>query len=296
MRCLLWRQHRGQLLWATVAVAAICVFMLTVARSAERWIASYHQWLGQLRAGHCALPTKGSGQAHAPSLACQTLLRQYHDGAQPAFVASYNFAILAFEEGLPLLLVIMGALVGAPVVAREIEQRTQLVSWTQSVTRRRWYLMKTATLAVGLAILGLIAGVANDRLQISLTRGGLTSSRWPWFFSIDLTPAAEALLAFALAVALGAWLRRTVAAIGAALVCFLILFLATAWATRTLTPSRRTSGARGGAPKNGWIIQSGEYHPTTQYWPLQLTYVAILLALVALFLAAGWRATRVKAI
>src|SRR5690349_22192626 len=45
------------------------------------------------------------------------------------------------------------------------------------------------------------------RSQIPLDRGGLTSSRWIWFFSIDLAPAAEAVLAFALAAAIGAYLR-----------------------------------------------------------------------------------------
>lgn len=30
---------------------------------------------------------------------------------------------------------------------------------------------------------GLLAGLANDRTQIPLERGGLTGSRWIWFFS-----------------------------------------------------------------------------------------------------------------
>ena len=47
--------------------------------------------------------------------------------------------------------------------------------------------------------------------------GGLISSRWIWFFSIDLALTGEIVLAFALAVAFGAWLRRTLAAVGAAL-------------------------------------------------------------------------------
>jgi hypothetical protein len=64
-------------------------------------------------------------------------------------------------------------------------------------------------LAACLTFAGLVAGLANDRVQIPLTRGGLTSSRWVWFFSIDLAPAAEAVLAFALAVTIGAYLRRT---------------------------------------------------------------------------------------
>ena len=196
-----------------------------------------------------------------------------------------------FEEGIPLLLVLIGVLVGAPLVAREVEQRTHLVSWTQSIPRRRWYLTKVGVLGAALVAVGAVAGFVNDRVQIPLTRGGLTSSRWPWFFSIDLAPAAMILLAFALAVAAGAILRRTIAAIGASLVGFLFLFLVSGWAVRTLTPVSRAVGDRG-TPDNAWLLGGGQYHPASQYWPLQATYLALLLAVSAGLLTLGWRATR----
>jgi hypothetical protein len=130
--------------------------------------------------------------------------------------------------------------------------------------RRRWYTTKVGVLAAGLALAGLLVGLANDRLQVPLTRGGLTSSRWPWFFSIHIAPAAEAVLAFALAVAMGAWLRRTLPAIGAALVGFLALFLLSGWAVRSLTPLSRATGP-GGTPHSSWDIGAGQYHPASQY-------------------------------
>jgi hypothetical protein len=228
---------------------------------------------------------------HVPSAICRSLLTQYPGGGQEHFATTYNFAVPVFEEGLPLVMVLVGVLVGAPLVAREVEQRTQLVAWTQSVGRRRWYATKTTVLAIGLALLALVAGFANDRVQRPLTQGGLTSSRWPWFFSIDVALTAETVLAFALAVALGAYLRRTLAAVGAALVAFLALFLVTAWALRNLTPVSRATGSRG-SPEDAWILGGGQYHPAGQYWPLQLVYVVMLLALAAAVLTAGWRATR----
>src|SRR5260370_31377378 len=59
---------------------------------------------------------------------------------------------------LPLLL---GALVGAPLVTREVERRTHLLIWTQSITRMRWLTVKLAlVLGAGLLASGaLLAGV-----------------------------------------------------------------------------------------------------------------------------------------
>src|SRR3954447_23849355 len=134
MKCLLWRQHRGQLLWTAVVLAISCAFMVVVAHSADGWLAHYHQWLGQMRAAGCRLPDKAARRVHVPSATCHALLSRYPDGEQSAFAAAYNFAIPVFEEGLPLIMVLIGALIGAPLVARETEQRTQLTAWTQSIS------------------------------------------------------------------------------------------------------------------------------------------------------------------
>src|SRR4051794_3876515 len=121
MRCLLWRQHRGQLLWSVVTLAVFCAFMLAVAYTADHWLTHYHHWLAQLSSAGCHLPDKGAGGVHTQSATCQGLLSQYPDGQQPAFASAYNFAIPVFEEGLPLIVVLVGVLVGAPLVAREVE-------------------------------------------------------------------------------------------------------------------------------------------------------------------------------
>lgn len=295
MKCLLWRQHRGQLAWTALVLSLVCGLSAAVARSADRWLADYAHWLARLHAVGCPLPGGGERVVHTPPPGCHALLSRYSGGQQSSFAHSYNFAIPVFEEGLPLLMVVIGVLVGAPLIAREVEQRTQLVAWTQSIGRRRWYATKTGVLAACLALVGLIGGFANDRAQIPLNRGGLTSSRWIWFVSIDLAPAAEAVLAFALAAAIGAYLRRTLPAIGAALVSFLALFLVTGWVMRSLTPASTATGPRA-TPDNAWDIGGGRYHPASQYWPLQLGYLAIQLALAALALVIGWRATRPRSL
>jgi hypothetical protein len=239
---------------------------------------------------------------HVQSAAtCAALKDRYPGGLQPAFGDRYNAAILLSRYGLSVAFAIIGALIGAPMVAREIEERTHLAAWTQSVSRRRWYVTKSVTLGSGLVVLGLIAGTANEWLQHQLAAGDPTSSRWSWFASTDLALAGEALLAFTLGVALGALLRRTLPAIGAAVVGFTLLLLGVRWMVLELTPTTTTTGPGFTAPPGGWILdpRAGapvRYHPASQYGALQLILVCVLLVVAAFALVSGWRATRERAV
>jgi len=300
--CLIWRQHRGQALWTLIAVAAGCVLAVSFGLSAEHWLAGYHDWLRQLTAAGCPPPDARSGDFHVNNPgACQALKGRYPGSLQAAFASRYNFAILLSQYGLPAAFAITGAIIGAPLVAREVEQRTHLAAWTQSVSRRRWYLAKISALAAGLAVAGPAAGTINAWLQRELASGDATATRWSWFVASNLALAGEAMLAFALAVALGALLRRTLPAIGGALAGFTVLLLAARWTVLALTPASRTTGPHFTAPAGSWILGSEvgvpvPYHPDGQYWPLQLVLLAVLLALAAAALAAGWQATRSRAV
>ena len=119
--------------------------------------------------------------------------------------------------------------------------------------------------------------------------------------SIHLALAGEAALAFALGVAFGALLRRTLPAIGAAVAGFAVLLLAARWTMQALTPATDTTGPRFAAPPGSWVLGSGTgvpvpYHPASQYWPLQLILLTVLLAAAAAALASGWSATRKRAV
>jgi hypothetical protein len=302
MICLIWRQHRGQALWTVVTVTVLCALMVSFGLSAEHWLAGYHVWLRQLAAAGCPPPSAHSGTFHVRSAAtCAALKNRYPGSLQAAFTSRYSFAILLSQDGLPAAFAIIGAMTGAPLVAREVEQRTHLAAWTQSVSRRHWYITKIAALATGLAVAGLTAGAANAWLQHRLAAGDTTSTRWSWFVSIHLALAGEATLAFALGVAFGALLRRTLPAIGAAVAAFAVLLLGARWIVQSLTPVTKTTGPRFAAPPGSWVLGSGTgvpvpYHPASQYWPLQLILLIVLLAVAAAALASGWRATRTRAV
>jgi hypothetical protein len=112
-------------------------------------------------------------------------------------------------------------------------------------------------------------GTVNSWLQHQLTAGDAASSRWSWFASANLALAGEAVLAFALAVAAGALLRRTLPAIGAAVAGFTVLLLAARWVVQALTPASKTTAPQFTAPPGSWILGSGTsapvpYHPASQ--------------------------------
>jgi hypothetical protein len=124
----------------------------------------------------------------------------------------------------PLLLaipVLTGIFWGAPLLARELENGTHRLAWTQSVTRTRW-------LATKIALVGLASVAAAELCSLMLS--------W-WFHPIDnvnmnrltqgvfdergIVAIGYAAFAFALAVAAGALIRRTLPAMASTLFGFI---------------------------------------------------------------------------
>ncbi|HEX6777558.1 MAG TPA: hypothetical protein VF099_05105 [Ktedonobacterales bacterium] len=201
MTWVVWRQHRAEGLMLLVVLAGIGVFLLVTGLG----MANSFQQLGQ---SHClGLNAKG-GLCDELGMAWN---KQY-DGF--------------LHVGAPLLLalqLLLGALVGAPLVAREVEQRTHLLIWTQSMTRTRWLTVKLAlVLGAGLlasgALLPLLIWWNSPSVQIY---GDSFSSRV--YDTSGPVVVAAALLALALGIFAGALTRRTVAAIFLTIVLFVAI-------------------------------------------------------------------------
>ena len=128
------------------------------------------------------------------------------------------------QHALPLIAMVapalIGIFIGAPLIAREVETGIFRLSWTQSVTLRRW-------LAVKLGVVGLASMVIGGLLMwmvdwwlspidaVNMNRFGLSS-----FGYHGVAPIGYAAFAFALGATAGALLRRTVPAMGATLAGF----------------------------------------------------------------------------
>jgi hypothetical protein len=117
-----------------------------------------------------------------------------------------------------VLPVLSGLFVGAPLLAREFEQGTDQLVWSQGITRGRWLLVKLAALGGAVAV---IAGILAAAGQMSATsRPPMSYSQWYEFDTQGPEFVAYALFAFALGVAAGAAIGRSVPAMAAVLVGF----------------------------------------------------------------------------
>jgi ABC-type transport system involved in multi-copper enzyme maturation permease subunit len=136
---LTWRQHRIEGLVTLAVLVAGGVFLLVTGLSMAHTIDV--SGLGGCMASH---PNDSN--------ACGALTTLFIQQFGP---------FLPFAFALLLIPVLLGAIVGAPLVAREYEQRTNLLVWMQSVTRTRWLTVKLllilgAGALVGAALLAML--------------------------------------------------------------------------------------------------------------------------------------------
>lgn len=125
---------------------------------------------------------------------------------------------------LNLIPALLGILVGAPLVSRELEHGTQRLVWTQSVSRRRWLAVKLALVLGGcLVVAGALALLLAWWRQPWDTLDGRFGNAAFDFEGPVL--GGYVLFALALAVAAGALLRKAIPAMVVTLAGFLAVRL-----------------------------------------------------------------------
>ncbi len=127
--------------------------------------------------------------------------------------------------GVPLL---MGAFLGVPIVARELEGRTAHLSWSLSRSRRRWLVQRAVPPLVVVAVASVAVGVAGDVLTHSAPWVEGSDPGFEDWYSRGPQVAVRAAAVFGIALAAGALIGRQLPALlvvgGATLGLFLIAF------------------------------------------------------------------------
>ncbi|KJK33879.1 transporter [Lentzea aerocolonigenes] len=255
MTWLIWRQHRTEVCVLGLLVGMFGVALLVLGTQAH-----------DLFPGG---PARCAGEAGVNE-ACAASFRRLDD--------EYGFVenLLAAFYLVP---VVIGAFLGAPLLARELEDGTWQLAWTQAVPRMRWLAAKLVALAgVTVALTGMFTAV--------LTWFRQPFDAWEGRFQYDafdlegLVPVAYALFAFGVATAAGAILRRSLPAFGVAFGAFLAARMSVALLARPAyaTPLTTMEPVPVGGSKAGvadWMIEHGYADATgrrlsaTEYYELE---------------------------
>jgi hypothetical protein len=137
---------------------------------------------------------------------------------------------------------LIGVFVGAPLFARELEQGTHVLAFTQSVSRTRWMSSKLLiALVPALVVLVAFQWLVTWWLSAAGTLGPLMNGPFTAvnFGITHVSPAGYALFAFALGTFLGVVSRRTLVAMTAGLGAFVVVRFALAGVVDRLVPAQR---------------------------------------------------------
>src|ERR1022692_4953374 len=236
-----WRQHRIALAGVAALLGALAVWL---------WIIGtpLHHAYAAATACH-----------PASSAACQNLISTFNVSATSNFMGNKGPGGVLLQ----LVPVLIGAFVGAPVLARELETGTFRFAWTQGFGRWRWALAKLVLLAVVLAAAtGAVGVLVSWYYQPEFGTGnqapGYETSPLVTLFSLrEVTFPAWTLAAFTFGALAGMLIRRVVPAIVATLAVYAGLAFAAGGFLREhyLTPLVTTSN-NFNLPGTGtaWII------------------------------------------
>jgi hypothetical protein len=233
----IWRQHRGEALIVALTLALLVTLMIVTGIQMRDAFQS-------LGVGPCLDPSNTNPN-------CAQAVEQFK--GQFSYLSTFGHLLNIL---LPLF---VGMLIGAPLLAREIENRTYLLAWTQGVTRRRWLTTKlVCVIGVSLLAVGALTALMVwwrgpfDQLNGRLANG---------FDFEGGVPIATIVFTIALAIAMGASLRHVIPAMLATMVAYLTVrvpielwarpYLYEAPITQNLTPL--TSG---GPARADWSITS----------------------------------------
>lgn len=156
--------------------------------------------------------------------------------------------------GLPAAI---GAFWGAPLIAGELEARTHHLVWTQSITRSRWLAVKFVVVeVVAVGVVGAFAAIFTWWCTpIDATASRIDPAN---FAQRGLAPIGYVAFAVAVGAFIGAVARRTLPAMAATLLAFLVARLAVQKVLRPhlVTTTIVRTDPFGVGPQSGWALST----------------------------------------
>ena len=223
-----WRQHRIALAGVAALLGAWAVYL----------------WLAGLQLHHAYAAATACHPAS--SLACGEIISEFN--------VTYGDPALTAAVLLQTVPALIGAFVGAPVLARELETGTFRYAWTLGISRRRWTLGKLVPLAIAVAAAaGVFSLLFSWFFQPLFADGNNIPFTAELFDLRGVALPAWTLAAFAIGALAGMLIRRVVPAIAATLAAWAGLALTAALYLRQhYAVPLRTSNLN--VPGSAWIM------------------------------------------
>jgi hypothetical protein len=288
-----WRQHRSQAVACLALLAALAVYAILLGTSMRTAF-------GQDGLVSCLAHSQGTG--------CR--------GAIDTFTNRFGSEVnVAFWSVLLILPGLIGVLVGGPLIARELEYGTWRLAWSQTVSRARWLTVKLGLVTGGLVVLGAAMTALIMWYRAPMDR--LTGRFLPNIYDFEgLVLTAYILSAFGFAVLAGLLLRRSIPAMVAAFIPWLVIRLVVEFVLRphfqapltfnqVCPQNGQCSGGEGLGflpPVTGhigdWVLGQGGglpagqvgnawlYQPADRFWTFQFIEAGIFVLLTAAALGA----------
>ena len=285
-----WRQSRSQAVACLGVLAALAVYAILLGTSMRTAFS------------HDGLP---ACLARGPATSCGTDIMAFTNRFGSAVNVAF-WSVLLIAPGL------LGVLIGAPLIARELEFGTWRLAWSQTVTRTRWLAVKLALVTGGVIVLGaaITAVVTWYRAPMDRLTGHFINNAYDYE---GLVLTAYILCAFGFAVLAGLLIRRSIPAMVAAFIPWLAIRLVVEFVLRPhfqapltfLQRCNSPSSCMGGyglgtiPPATGhigdWVLSfSGNqsdnaylYQPADRLWTFQSIEAGIFVALTAVALGAA---------
>jgi ABC-type transport system involved in multi-copper enzyme maturation permease subunit len=279
-----WRQHRSQAIGCLAVLAGLAIYAIVVGSSMRTAFGS------DGLAGSCLARTQGT--------VCPAGVSAFMN----EFGSEVNIAFWSVALIVPGLI---GVLVGAPLIARELEYGTWRLAWSQTVPRSRWLAVKLALVTGGLIILGaaMTAVITWYRAPMDQLTGHLQHNIYDFE---GLVPTAYILCAFGFAVLAGLLIRRSIPAMIAAFIPWLAIRLVVEFVFRphfmtpltarvNCPPSAPCSTGISSVPQatghiGDWVlgtdVHGWVYQPAGRFWTFQFIEAGIFVALTAAALGA----------
>lgn len=186
---LTFRLHRFE-------VAALAIFAALLTAGAFVVAAS----LDAVRYTAACIDRTGAG---VPA-SCDRLAQTFYDLAGRAYPLQTLITMVPF---------IAAILLGVSIVGREIERGTTRLAWSLAPSRRRWLLARLVPIAVLIAVLTYVLGIAADRLLAATSPDLDPANAFVQFGSRGVVLAARVFFAFAIALLVGAVMGRVMPAV-----------------------------------------------------------------------------------